>query len=821
MLGVGAIEFVFLLFPLMFGTGLPLGMPPGPDDPALMALISEEQVGFAYWPGMAVVDGASNPTEKYMTQPEFAAFVNRAREALLSEVKEALVDALPESVDSMVAVVDELAWGPMYRPTLMVITDANLLDRKDETLVGFALINQLGDKSAAIEKHFKAWVTAARKDDADNVKTENGVEFVELKMTRDMPPFKLTVRDGYIFIGTDTKWMATCQLKEGATAPKSVLLAKVEKDLPVERRSSVAYLDMSKVKELLPANLDPLNDVDRLIPYFSEQLENLQSISFVTGLDSRGFLTRGKFDVKAGETVLALLPSRPLSPELLEAMPGNLTGGIAMRLSPAQFLDDLKGQVEAATGEGTAFEQMLESSNDFLGVKLREELLEVMDDFAFFYSKFNMTDPVKGWMLGVRLRDEMSFQDMLNRINIRVGQFMQNNGMQFREVVNNGVTIHTVQANEFGFPNEFSYALVEKYLVFSLDPATIGNFVRNLRRDDNFSRKPAVEAMFEDCERFQLSRPTMIAEIDTAAIANLLFPLAMQFVGQQPLTPGGKLVFNDLPSVEVLTKDVKPNLTALFKTETGFQVIHRQTYPGTSPLPFAGAALALSIPISMAAQPLGAVAESQNNMRQIILAAHNHESTFQQLPPSYTANAEGKPLLSWRVKLLPFLEEQALYDQFHHDEPWDSEHNLKLVAKMPDVFKHPRIKLAEGKTVYLGVSGKDGMLVAPKGNPKQQIGRRFNSVIDGLSNTATIIHAAEKNAVTWTAPGDFDFEQHPENLSNEIAFFWGADKKAIIGLADGSVHLVKQGTLKEKDLRALMTCSGGEVVDLSVLYQDR
>ncbi|MEQ1904837.1 MAG: DUF1559 domain-containing protein [Pirellulaceae bacterium] len=819
MLGLGISELILMMFPFLFGAGLPTGMPPGPDDPVLMALISSDHVGFAYWPGMAAVDGNANPTEKFMAQPELGAFVKRAREALLAEVKESLVDALPESNDAMAAVIDEIAWGQMYRPTLTVMTDYKPLDGNGKPFLGFAFVNQLGEKTADVTKHFKAWAAAARKDDAESVTTENGIEFVELNVNRSLPPFKLTVRDGYLLFGTDVKWMASCTLKENANAPKSELLTKIEKELAVERRSSVAYVNMSKLKELLPER-DQFADFDMMIPYLTKQLENVQSISFVTGLDSRGFLTRAKFDVKAGETVMNLLPSRPLSPELLEALPGNLTGGVAMRLSPSQFLDDLKVQVESATGEGRAFEQMLESSNDFLGVRLREELLEVMDDFAFVYSKFNMADPVKGWVLGVRLRDEMSFQDMLNRINVRVGEFMQNNGMQFREVVNNGVTIHTVQVNEFGIPNEFSYALVEKYLVFSLDAATIGNFVRNLRREDNFSRKPAVEALFTDCERFQLPRPTMIAELDTAAIANLIFPLAMQFLGHQPLTPGGKLVFNDLPSVEVLTDQVTPNLTALFKTDTGFQVVHRQTYPGTSPLPFAGAALGFAIPISIAAQPLGAVAESQNNVRQLILAAHNYESSYQNLPSSFTADAKNKPLLSWRVNLLPFLGEQELYAQFHHDEPWDSEHNLKLAAKMPNVFKHPRLKLAEGKTVYLGVTGKDGLLVAPQVILKAAHWRKSSSVLDGMSNTIMIVEVAEKNAVTWTAPGDFDFEQHPENLAKELAFFWGADKKAIVGMADGSVHLLKPN-FPEKELQALMTCSGNEVIDFSLLLNDR
>ena len=82
-------------------------------------------------------------------------------------------------------------------------------------------------------------------------------------------------------------------------------------------------------------------------------------------------------------------------------------------------------------------------------------------------------------------------------------------------------------------------------------------------------------------------------------------------------------------------------------------------------------------------------AQSQNNLKQFALAMHNYHSTYNHLPPAASFDKNGKPMLSWRVMILPFIEQDALYKQFRLEEPWDSEHNKKLLAKMPEVFASP------------------------------------------------------------------------------------------------------------------------------------
>ena len=78
-----------------------------------------------------------------------------------------------------------------------------------------------------------------------------------------------------------------------------------------------------------------------------------------------------------------------------------------------------------------------------------------------------------------------------------------------------------------------------------------------------------------------------------------------------------------------------------------------------------------------------------NNLKQIGLALHNYHTKHDTFPPAYSRGKDGKPLLSWRVLVLPFLGEQALYDQFHLDEAWDSPHNRTLISKMPAAYSVP------------------------------------------------------------------------------------------------------------------------------------
>src|SRR5205085_9488987 len=96
---------------------------------------------------------------------------------------------------------------------------------------------------------------------------------------------------------------------------------------------------------------------------------------------------------------------------------------------------------------------------------------------------------------------------------------------------------------------------------------------------------------------------------------------------------------------------------------------------------------------------------TQNNLKNLGLALLNYHEHNKSLPP-HASYVSGKPALSWRVLILPELGQDALYHEFHLDEPWDSAHNRQLIKRMPDVFKSPKAT-QDGKTNYLAVVGKE------------------------------------------------------------------------------------------------------------------
>jgi hypothetical protein len=197
---------------------------------------------------------------------------------------------------------------------------------------------------------------------------------------------------------------------------------------------------------------------------------------------------------------------------------------------------------------------------------------------------------------------------------------------------------------------------------------------------------------------------------------------------------------------------------------------------------------------------------SANNLRQIALALHNYNDTYGKLPAVASFDKESKPLLSWRVHILPFIEQQTLYQEFHLDEPWDSEHNKKLIPRMPSVYSCQDAKLSgPGKTTYLAPVGKGNMFT---GDATQL---RFGDVPDGTSNTILLLQANADQAVTWTKPADFapDLDK-----PLDILFVGQRDLGFNAAFADGSVHFLLD-TIDRKTLRALFTRAGGEVVNLT------
>jgi hypothetical protein len=198
--------------------------------------------------------------------------------------------------------------------------------------------------------------------------------------------------------------------------------------------------------------------------------------------------------------------------------------------------------------------------------------------------------------------------------------------------------------------------------------------------------------------------------------------------------------------------------------------------------------------------------KSSNNLKQTGLALHNYNDAQGELP-SNTYTPDGKPLLSWRVHLLPYIEQDILYKQFKLDEAWDSPNNIRLVNQMPQVYALPNAPPVGGKTHYRGFSSPGAvfdrrLVVNERRQPKDMF--TLAGFKDGISNTILVVEAADP--VEWTKPDDLDAS--PGTPFPRMGTFQKGKKfQALMG--DGQVRLLP-ADMSETTLRALVTHSGGE-----------
>ena len=213
--------------------------------------------------------------------------------------------------------------------------------------------------------------------------------------------------------------------------------------------------------------------------------------------------------------------------------------------------------------------------------------------------------------------------------------------------------------------------------------------------------------------------------------------------------------------------------------------------------------------VALAPQAVQAASErsrAMNNLKQIGLAIHNYHDANGHLPTD-VVGADGKPLLSWRVQILPYIEQAPLYNQFDQTKPWDHPANMKLLAQMPEVFRVVGRDANEKGMTYLQMPSLD----APAEGiyPIKVRGRKATlaTITDGTSNTLMVVEAAD--AVAWTKPADLPFDPKiPPKLG-------APDRGRFLALfGDGSAREFYLKKLPAAVLRALLTANGGEAVPI-------
>ncbi len=212
----------------------------------------------------------------------------------------------------------------------------------------------------------------------------------------------------------------------------------------------------------------------------------------------------------------------------------------------------------------------------------------------------------------------------------------------------------------------------------------------------------------------------------------------------------------------------------------------------------------------------------RTNLSQINKALNDYEADHEMFPPS-AIQTEGNPPHSWRVAILPYLGEQELYDSYHFDEPWDSEHNRTLLARMPKVYRSPLDKADSTNTSYFGMVNKRRHVIPFAeyeksdsevrywfpGDKAVPIGLSFfgknegvpiSCMHDGLANIIALVEA--RQPIPWTKPADLVFNFDDPSAIGEIPTWF--PNGWYVAYGDGKVDFVRS-KMKPTHLRNLFS----------------
>lgn len=210
---------------------------------------------------------------------------------------------------------------------------------------------------------------------------------------------------------------------------------------------------------------------------------------------------------------------------------------------------------------------------------------------------------------------------------------------------------------------------------------------------------------------------------------------------------------------------------------------------------FLGAFYLLLAPVRMGSHPAGSRATCINNLKNIVLALQNYESRWGSFPPAYVADSNGKPMHSWRVLILPYLDRVDLYRAYRFDEPWDGPNNRLLHSEMVDLFACPK-----------DVRGPDDMhtsYVAVLGEHTAWPGAQATSVAeieakDGGDRTILLVETHD-SGIHWMEPRDIQLDWCITAIDGPLAgsragTHGNHETGGVVGFVDGHVTFLEKYT---------------------------
>jgi Protein of unknown function (DUF1559) len=828
MVATGFAPFSLLLL-LGMPLHLPLSLPPLPPDPTLAAMAPQDCLWYIGLAGVDKVNSSSkNKVEQLLAEDDV---VNFQREVVAR--LERSVTAATQN-DPRTKVVGEegpkLVATLLSRPLCAYIASAAPGPRGPMVRGGLAV--NLGNSAAATKASLEKIELSLEKQIPPRAAAKAGAAvegaWHTVPVPPDAPPVQWGIEENYLIVGIGEGEADALWARRSKPAPD--WLTKLIRDAKVPRPAIVQFINLNSLVGLAKTGLvggTNAAQVQQLFDAFG--LNNLKSYSSVGGLDADAYVETALISTSGQPLgLLSMLGGKSLTADSLSPIPDDAGYAVATRIDPSKLWEMfLKFAALIDPNAPAMIDQGLAQIAQQTTVNLKDDLVASLGDTWCLYNS-----PGDGGLIFTGLTVTGTIRDRAKLVaaNEKLVTFAR----QFIFMAPAGAPVDvlgrplgrtTISEAEFrgqkiffvNFVGERSpvspaWCITDSQLVVGLFPQTIKAYLQRQPAGSaaasaaspkaSLAQAPEVAALFSSG-----GAPALVGYQDTANTFRFVYPLAQifaDFAFSELQQEGVDLDISILPNARAIRPHLKPSTFTLQSTGEGIRLEAHGTLPsGLGVLPLAASAL---LPATFTARQAAERVQSMNNLKQISLALLNFESAEKSFPPAFDSNKDGKPLLSWRVLMLPYIGEQQLYNQFHLDEPWDSENNKKLIAQMPRVFAASGSKAAaEFKTVYLGVRGEKAAFTGVEGV-------EIRSFTDGTSNTITVVEANDNSAVIWTKPDDFAIDT-PNPAASLVGLREGG---FLAAFADGHVQMIADSA-PANVIKALFTRNGGEVVDLNAV----
>jgi hypothetical protein len=838
--GFGPLEAILLYVFSVFGA--PQGIPPTREDPLLLAVAPEKCLYYSTWSGMANPDpNSGNSTEKLLAEPEIRKFASELVDALRkrAESLEATGGPKKADVDAMAEWITTL----MTKPGAMYIADASQKNGQADVQLGIVL--------AAAEAAGKLDDDVLNSLKSAGVPTEDvmisGKAMHRVKFAGSDLPFS-----GVLTFGVVNKyWMLTLgdtefdELRKRASAGRApAWLEKLQQRLPIDRVSSMTYVNFKQFfSGTLPKFLGPFQgQLDSALQ--AAGLDGLTTLEMATGLSQTNFVSKTYVGIEGTPRgLLTYFDARPLTTEDLAGIPEGAPLASVVAFDGAKLYDAILASIRQAQPNGAPqLDEMLHAMDKTLGFSLRKDLLESLGDRASVFIPPG-GNPMFHYAIAVDVKDRKRLAAVNQLLVVELQKALQGPPRVPRALPpgapgapgippggapgippmgppgappglppglggpGGGLGIKLKESNIDGgrmfelelpplipVPITPAWAIGEKRMVFATTREAVQLGLAGS------GDKPSLAANSQVAALLRGGKAISVAYQDSKSLFRNSYD---QIELQLKAAVGGQPLPLTLPTAEVIEKHLLPSLTVGYRVPEGVIYESRQTMPGPNVGTLLPVAVAVMLPAVGAAREAAQRAQAMNNLKQIALGLLNHHDAQRSFPASFTNDKAGKPGLSWRVHILPYLGEDALYKQFKLDEAWDSDANKALIAKMPKVYAAPGGKAGEGKTNYLGVRGANGVF-RPGGQP----GLVMANITDGTSNTLAVVEVSDAAAVPWTKPDDWDFDE-----KDPLKGLIGLRKNGFLAaFCDGSVQFIS-GNVAPDLVKRLVTYNDGQPIN--------